>query len=88
MNILNVLEDIVSSFNRGSTKFLELNKENVILFLIDGLTVKQAGKISKEYEIIKSLNIPSTAPVITSINLLRYPGEHGIYSWHIYSESI
>ncbi len=86
MNILDIFEDIVSYLNKGESKFLELSKKNIILFLIDGMTTKQASKLSDNIKTIKSLSIPSTAPVITSINLLRYPGEHGIYSWFVYSE--
>jgi|GEM_PF-4705655 len=84
MNIIDLAQNILSYYNKGKTE-LDLDKD-VILFLVDGLSIEQAKKIKKDFQTIETLNIPSTAPVITSLNLIKYPGDHGIYAWYSYSE--
>jgi len=63
-----------------------------ILVLLDGLRYDHAERYLKSYareiERLESLKIPSTAPVITSFNLMCYPGEHGIYAWRVYVEEL
>ncbi|MEM4131192.1 MAG: alkaline phosphatase family protein [Metallosphaera sp.] len=79
--ILSLSEEIKNAIQGRSTKLIE--KDRVILILVDGLGYSLAQKIGFQAERIHSVFPTITITVITTLLTSQPPGVHGIMGWRI-----